>query len=280
MAFKYKKDTIYRTHLEDYAAKWADLVKLRREEGILEVRFHWDNGPWRWNEAAHTSLAPLFHDLSYDDDTECIIMTGTGDVFLSEFDKESHDRQDEHGFDGDITYGQWWKAQVRMPSALMDIPVPVIGAVNGPAIIHPEVVLLSDIVIASEKFFVTDRHYAIGVTPSDGGNIFYRELLGPNRGRSFLYRGDVINAEEAVRLGIVSEVVPHEKLLDRAWEIARDVVMKPARIQRRLTREILMQPWREFYVKEIRASMANESWACHISFPGVDKVVKMRNEGE
>ena len=277
---RYEKDTIYRTHLEDYADKWADLVKLRREDGILEVKFHWDDGPWRWNEAAHTSLAPLFHDLSYDDDTECIIITGTGDVFLSEFDPESHEKQDEHGFDAEISYGQWWKAQVRMPAALMDIPVPVIGAINGPAIIHPEVVLLSDIVIASDNFYMSDRHYAIGVVPSDGGNILYRELLGANRARQFLYMGQRIDAAEALRLGIVSEVTSRGALLDRAWAIARDVVMQPAPIQRRLTREVLMQPWRELYLKEIRGSMAHEAWACHVAFPGANKVVAGRNADE
>lgn len=277
---RFDKSTIYRTHLDDYAEKWADLVHLRREDGILEMRFHWEDGPWRWNEAVHTSLAPLFYDLSYDDDTECIIMTGTGDVFLAQFDPESHRAQDEHGFDEDITYGQWWRAQTRMPSALMDIPVPVIGAVNGPAIIHPEIVLLSDLVIASETFYITDRHYAIGVTPSDGGNIFYRELLGMNRGRAFLYKGDRIDAQQALELGLIAEVLPPERLLDRAWELARDVVMGPARIQRRLTREILMQPWRERYVKEIRASMANESWACHVSFPGGSRLIQQKNPGE
>lgn len=280
MARSFRKDTIYRTHLEDYADTWADLVKLRREDGILEVRFHWDDGPWRWNEAAHTSLAPLFHDLSYDDDTECIIITGTGDVFLDEFDPESLEVQNKNGFDATISYDQWWKAQVRMPAALMDIPVPVIGAVNGPAIIHPEVVLLSDIVIASDNFYLSDRHYTIGVTPTDGGNILYRELLGLNRGRQFLYLGQRIDAAEAQRLGIISEVTSRSDLLDRAWEIARTVVMQPARIQRRMSREVLMQPWRERYLKEIRASMASEAWACHVSFPGTDRVGQSRNAGE
>jgi enoyl-CoA hydratase/carnithine racemase len=277
---KYRKDTVYRTHLEEYAEKWSDLVHLRREDGILEMRFHWDNGPWRWNGAGHTSLAPLFHDLSYDDDTECIIMTGTGDVFLTEFDPESHRQQRERGFDDAVTYGEWWKAQVRMPAALMEIPVPIIGAVNGPAVIHPEIILLSDIVIAADTFYITDRHYAIGVTPSDGGNIFYRELLGHNRARSFLYRGTKIEATEALQLGLISEIVTPAELLDRAWQIAREVVMGPAPIQRRLTREILMQPWRELYVKEIRASMANESWASHVSFPGADRLIVQRNDGE
>jgi enoyl-CoA hydratase/carnithine racemase len=282
MSKVFDKNVQYRTHLDDYAEYWQDLAHLTRRDGILEVRFHWDNGPFRWNEAVHGALAPLFMDISYDPDTECVIITGTGDVFVDQFDPESHRRKASKGFaGGHITYDEWWVAQPRFPAALMDIPVPVIGAVNGPAIIHPEILLLSDVVIAAEHAYFSDRHYTgVGIVPSDGGNILYRELLGHNRGRAYLYLGHKIDAAQAKDLGMVAEVLPADQLLARAWEIAETVIMPVPRIQRRMTREVLMQPFRELYVKEIRASMAHEAWACEVEFPGVERQLAARNPGE
>jgi len=98
--------------------------------------------------------------------------------------------------------------------------------------------------------------------PGDGVHTLYRELLGPNRGRYFLLMGEKIGAEEALRLGLVGEVMPREKLLDRAWEIARTNFLSKDRVQRRLTLSLLMQPWRELFTKELFSGMAHESFAC------------------
>jgi 6-oxocamphor hydrolase len=269
MTSVFSTDTMYRTHLEDYAERWQQFVRFRREKGILEVRLHTNDGPLLWNGPIHGALVPLFHDLAHDPETECIIITGTGDSFLSEFDPAALERQRSQAFGQQIAYDWWWTAQTRMPLALMEIPVPIVGAVNGPAIIHPEIALLSDVVICSETTCIADKHYTgVGITPSDGGNILFRELLGMNRARAFLYLGTNIDARQALELGIVAEVLPAEKLLDRAWEIAETVFMSVTRIQRRLSREILMQPWRERYTSEIRASMAHECWACQDTWPG------------
>jgi enoyl-CoA hydratase/carnithine racemase len=269
MARVFKRDTLYRTYLEEYSETWQDFVKFRRENGILEIQFHLDDGPWRWNEPMHGALVPMFADVSHDPETECIIITGTGDVFLNQFDPDSLARQSEQEFGQHIAYDQWWAAQTRMPHALMDIRVPIVGAVNGPAVIHPEIGFLSDVVICTPNTHLWDRHFTgVGITPSDGGNIFFRELLGMNRARAFLYLGTKIEADQLLSLGLVAEVVEADKLLERAWEIAETVFMSVTRIQRRLSREILMQPWREVYMREIRASMAMECWACEDTWPG------------
>lgn len=277
----FRHDEMYRTDLEEYAETWRDLAYMRREGGILEIRLHWEDGPLRWNGAVHRALAPLFMDVADDLDNECVIITGTGDRFASEFDPESRELQDAEPFGQQITYDWWWLAQTRMPLALMTIPVPIVGAINGPAVIHPETGLLSDVVICSENTYFADRHYTgVGIVPSDGGNILFRELLGHNRGRSFLYQGTAINAEQALELGMVAEVVSREKLLERAWEIAETTFMRVTRLQRRLSREILIQPWREIYTKEIRASMAHEAWASHAEWPGSHTVVAAVAGGE
>lgn len=111
---------------------------------------------------------------------------------------------------------------------LLDIEVPVVAAVNGPAWVHAELATLSNIVIASERASFADKaHAPAGVVPGDGVHVWWEMLLGPNRSRHFLLTGAEIDAAEAKQLGFVAEVVPHENTLARAWEIARELRAKP-----------------------------------------------------
>ncbi|WP_176082815.1 enoyl-CoA hydratase/isomerase family protein [Martelella sp. HB161492] len=268
MSYTFDRTVPYRTHFSEYQQKWAELAHMKREDGILEVRFHWNNGPWRWNEAVHGALIPFFADLSHDPENECIIITGTGDSFLNQFDKETAQPATDRS--KLVTYDWWWTVQTRMPSALIDIPVPVIAAVNGPVSIHPEIVLLSDIVIASETTVIVDRHLKdAGLVPTDGTNILYDELFGHNLARSALYLGTEISPAKAKDLGIFTEVLPIEDVLGRAWEIARNTIMPVPRIHRRMARETLIQPFREAYAKAIRASMATECYAAQAAPSGI-----------
>jgi enoyl-CoA hydratase/carnithine racemase len=95
-------------------------------------------------------------------------------------------------------------------------------------------------------------------------------LLGHNRGRYFLLTGQTLDAAEALRLGLVSEVLPQDKLLERAWEIARKLFMTKNRIQRRVTRAVFIQPWRELFTRELAFGQGLESWACHAYWPFED----------
>lgn len=264
MSYKFNKKALYRTYLNEYTDKWADLAHLRREEGILEVRFHWDNGPLRWNEATHSGIMAMLADISNDPENECLIVTGTGDSFLNQFDNDTARPPSDNS--GCVTYEWWYSVQTRYPSAWINVPVPVISAINGPCTIHPDTVLLADIVIASETTFIPDRHMAdAGLVACDGTNILYDHLMGTNRARTFLWTGNDITAEEGLRLGLFSEVVPQDQVLERAWQIAREKIMTVPRIHRRMAREIFIQPLREAFAKGINASLAHECYAAEVS---------------
>ncbi len=90
----------------------------------------------------------------------------------------------------------------------LNIEVPMIAAVNGPALIHAELAVLCDIVIASDNAEFQDApHFPNGVVPGDGVHVVWPLVLGPNRGRYFLLTGQKLSAKEALDLGVVSEVV-------------------------------------------------------------------------
>jgi enoyl-CoA hydratase/carnithine racemase len=255
----------YRTYLKDYAEKYKSFLKFRREDGILEARFHSADGeePLKWALEVHHGIIHAMADINNDPENECLIVTGTGDSFLAEFD---HDSWRSHGFYGKFgethAYDVFYRDQTREPFAMLNLHMPVIAAVNGPSIIHAELVLLNDIVICTPNTHFYEGHWdGLGIVPGDGVHTLFRELLGPNRGRYFLLMGQRIEAEEALSLGLVGEVLPREKLLERAWEIAHKVFMTKNRVQRRLTRALLTQPWRELFLKELPSGMAHEALA-------------------
>lgn len=264
---------IYRTYLKDYAKTFESFLKLRREDGILEARLHTDGGPLRWNLEVHRGLIPAMAAINDDPENECLILTGTGEEFLARFDEPSWRLHGFHNkFSSYHAYDIFYKDQTREPFALINLQIPVVAAINGPSIVHAELGLLNDIVIASENTYFYEGHWAaLGIVPGDGVHTLYRELLGPNRGRYFLLMGQRLDAYEARDLGLVGEVLAPEALMDRAWEIARTVFMSKNRIQRRLTRSLLIQPWRELFTKELSAGMAHESLACFDYWPMSDE---------
>lgn len=264
---------LFRTHLDDYAEKYEPFFRFKRENGILEARLHTNDGPLKWGLEVHRAIIPAMADINNDPDNECVIITGTGDSFLAEFDKESWVRHDFHKpFSSYHGYDIFYFDQTREPFALLDLKIPVIAAVNGPCIVHAELALLNDLVICSDNTHFYEGHWdGLGIVPGDGVHTLFRELLGPNRGRYFLLTGQRIHAEEAKALGLVGEVLPHDKLLDRAWELAETIFMSKNRIQRRLTRSLLIQPWRELFVKELPFGMAHESLACYDYWPMSDE---------
>ncbi|MDW5595794.1 enoyl-CoA hydratase/isomerase family protein [Conexibacter stalactiti] len=261
---------LYRTRLEQYAPAFERFFALRRENGILEVRMHTDGGPLRWGGAVHRLLIPLFQQIDHDEETEVVILTGTGDSFNAESDFEDYQRRGllKRWDNETIAYDINYRDQTREPLALLSLNVPVICAINGPVWAHPELALVNDLVLCSRTASFWDGHWQLlGIVPGDGVHTVYRELLGHNRARHMLYTGARIDAEEALRLGLVGEVLAPEQLLPRAWELAEEVFMRKSRVQRRLARALLIQPWRELFVKELAFGMAHECLATAINGP-------------
>ena len=264
MSYKYDKHKPFRTYLENYQEKWDGVAHLKREDGILEIRFHTDDGPVLFCEAIHRAYIGLLFDISNDPDNEIVIVTGTGDSFLSLSDPEMSFAHVE--YKTSVTYDWWYLTATRVPMAWLDIPVPVICAVNGPFTIHPESVLLSDYIIAGDNAYTVDRHIQdAGCAPIDGINILYERFLGPNSARALLLNGGLIEADKMKELGIVAEVVTHGKELERAWEFARELMEKvPSRVVRRMTRETFTQTLREDFTKHIRSSLCHECYSSEL----------------
>ena len=117
----------------------------------------------------------------------------------------------------------------------------MISAINGPALRHSELPLLCDIVLASQDVAFQDSgHFTNGLIPGDGMHVIMPILLGLNRGRYFLFTGQTIHADQALELGMVSEVLPKEDLLPRAWALAEQLTQESPLVLR-YTRVLMTQ---------------------------------------
>lgn len=206
------------SQLSEYSTKY-ETIAMRREDGILELTFHSDGGPLQWTLLSQREFGDAFADIAADDENRVVLMTGTGDVFSGPVgSKSTFERSTARSWDAIL------RAGLRLTRNLLDIPVPVISAINGPALRHVEIPLMADIVLAAEGATIQDSaHFPNRLTPGDGINLITPLLMGLNRSRYFHLTGQVLDAQAALAIGLVNEVLPREQLLDRAWELAREI---------------------------------------------------------
>ena len=229
------------TVLADYADKYPS-VRVERRNGILQVTLHTNGDSLRWNWTVHTELPNALADIAADRETKVVIITGAGDEFIGPqvpagananplmAQKPSFEMADRVILEGK-----------QLLTNLLSIDVPVISAVNGPTWRHSAVALLADIVLASETACFQDSgHFRAGHVPGDGHHIVFPLLLGWNRARYFLLTGQILSSAQARDLGLVAEVLPRERLLDRAWELAESIAANPIHVLR-MTRLVLTE---------------------------------------
>ena len=243
--------------LAQYADRYS-CIKMQRRDGILEVRFHTDDGPLRWGHTGgpHQELAEAFADIARDPDNHIVIMTGTGDAFSGPVaSPDTFPRSTAESWEHIRRHG------VLLTTSLLNIDAPVISCVNGPALRHPEIPLLADIVLAApEASFMDSAHFVNRTVPGDGMNIVMPLLMGFNRARYFLLMGETLDAVRAHELGLVNEIVPRADLLDRAHAIA-DLLIAQNPLVLRYTRRILLHPLKRALAEVLDYGLALEGLA-------------------
>src|SRR6266851_5898247 len=130
------------SNFEEYANKYKH-VKMERRDGILQFTLHTNGGSVIWDFQAHSDTAHALGDVARDRDNKVIILTGAGDNFIAEHEFGDADKIPAAMWDHVITDAKY------LIMNHLDVEAPMIAAVNGPALIHAELALLCDIVLAS-----------------------------------------------------------------------------------------------------------------------------------
>jgi enoyl-CoA hydratase/carnithine racemase len=241
-----------------YFNDYPNIALQRDAQGILEMRLHTQDGPLKFSASARTQLMEACHAVGRDRDNRLVIFTGTGDTWCGEFDKDPAAMPDPA-----LSLAQRWDKQFwegrKLLQNMLDIEVPMIAAVNGPALIHSEYLLTCDIILAADNAAFQDLpHLNNNVSPTDGVHVLWPHVLGPGRGRYFLLTQQKLSANEALTLGVCQEVLPRDKLMVRAYEIASRLATQPTSTLR-FARVGLTQRLKRLVVDDLAIGLAVEA---------------------
>jgi enoyl-CoA hydratase/carnithine racemase len=228
-------------------------ARLSREpNGVLEVALHTDGGKLVFNGHTHEQFVHLFHVIGEDHANRVVILTGSGDAFMDAISPEGFDFFSPQGYDKILREGR------KVLSNILDIEVPMISALNGPVLVHSEYALLTDIILATPQTVFQDKpHFEFGIVPGDGVNLLWPEVIGSIRGRYFILTRQLLDAQTAKEWGVVNEIVPSDRLLARAHEIADGIAALPP-LTSRYTRIALTQKLRRIIDEGSGYSLALE----------------------
>jgi enoyl-CoA hydratase/carnithine racemase len=242
---------------EEYAKSFSH-IEMQRQDGILQLTQHSDGGTLQWGGEPQTQLSKAFRFVGADPDNHVIIFTGAGECWNGPEANTETEIQYRRSVDHWDT-ALWNGRQLAM--ALLDIEAPVIAAINGPVHRHAELPLLSDIVLASEDVTFDDKgHFPVNLVAGDGVFAVTSLLMGHNRARYFHMMGETLNTAAAKNMGLISEILPREAVLARAWEIARMLIRKPP-LALRYQRLVFIHPLKQRLLEVLGYSLALEGLA-------------------
>ena len=244
---------------EEYKERFKEHYKLeRRDDGVILVQAHTRGGPIQLSVENHRSLGQLLKTIGADPKNEIMILTGSGDEFMMDSDSGGFKLEEE-----DLPYWAYEYAykdgRINVSALINDLEIPTIGVLNGPGF-HTEICLMCDLTICSEDAIIYDLHYDIGSVPGDGIHCCFQELLGVKRAAYALLTGEAIDAKKALEYGMVNEVVPRAKLLQRAYQLADHIMTQP-RTTRRLTTQIVRRPWRQRITNDLDGGFGIQMFA-------------------
>lgn len=193
----------------------ADLVLVERADGVATLTL---NRPQARNALSSALLARLraaLAEADADDSVGAVVLTGADPAFCAGLDlKELSTGGRLLDDNRDLPVGHPWKPLGK----------PVVGAINGVAVTGGfELALNCDFLIASERAAFADTHARVGIMPGWGLSVVLPELVGTAMARRMSFTGDFLAAPEALRAGLVTEVVAHADLLSTAHRVAATI---------------------------------------------------------
>lgn len=221
----------------------TDFIKLDRRDGIAIATL---NSPETRNalssQREYGAIETACREITHDKSIRVAILTGAGTAFCAGGNiKDMHERAESRAIPAVEERYAYKEGIYRIPLALHQLEVPVIAAINGPAIgAGLDLACMCDIRIASEKAVFAESFVKIGIIPGDGGAWLLQRVVGISKAAEMTFTGDPITAQEALACGLVSKVVPADSLLAEALALAGRIAANPGhqlRMAKRLIRE-------------------------------------------
>jgi enoyl-CoA hydratase/carnithine racemase len=173
-------------------------------------------------------------------DVSVMILTGAGSAFSAGGNIKEMQAREAIFAGSPLEIEQSYRQGIqRMTLAMDQVEVPIIAAVNGPAIgAGFDLACMCDLRLASTSAVIGETFVNLGIIPGDGGAWYLQRLVGYQRAAELTLTGRLVKAEAALALGLFLEVVAPEQLMDRALELAHHLAAKPP-LAVRLTKRLL-----------------------------------------
>jgi enoyl-CoA hydratase/carnithine racemase len=221
----------------------SSFLLTERDETVVTVRM---NRPETRNALTDPEqmreFADLCAQLRQDPSVKAIVLTGEGSAFCA--GGNIKDMQERSGMFAGSPYdlrNNYRDGIQRIPLALYELEIPVIAAVNGPAIgAGLDLACMCDIRIAAETATFAESFVRLGIVPGDGGAWLLPRVVGLPRASILAFTGETIDAAKALEWGLVAQVVPAAALQAEAQSLARRIAANPGhalRLTKRLLRE-------------------------------------------
>ncbi|WP_336693327.1 crotonase/enoyl-CoA hydratase family protein [Delftia acidovorans] len=176
-----------------------------------------------------------------DASVKAVILTGAGPIFSSGGNVKDMQRFFDDALTPDAIREEYRQGIQRIPRALTQLDVPVICAVNGPAIgAGLDLTCMCDIRIASETATFAESFVRVGIVPGDGGAWLLPRAVGRAKAAEMAFTGEAIDAQQALACGLVSRVVPADQLLPTARALADKIAANPGAVMR-MTKRLLRE---------------------------------------
>ena len=197
----------------------APLILQTREASVLTIKL---NRPERLNALDHglaRSLVEVLNHAAEDKSVRALVLTGAGRAFCSGGDlyalHDIRERSATQEFESQLLLGK------QIVLAIVKMSKPVLAAVNGPAMgAGCNLALACGLRIASQEAMFAQSFVKLGLCPDFGGTYFLPRIVGVAAAAQMLYTGNPVSAEEGLRIGLVSRVVPQEHFSQEATDTA------------------------------------------------------------
>lgn len=240
----------------------TDFLKIERDGAIVTLTM---NQPETRNALTGNTAVPEFvqacADIAQDPGVRAVILAAEGTVFCSGGNVKDMQRYFTQKLTPDVIREEYRNGIQRLPKALYNLDVPVIAAVNGPAIgAGLDLACMCDIRISSDKASYAESFVKVGIVPGDGGAWLLPRVVGMSKASEMAFTGEMLSAQEALACGLVSRVVPHETLLDEARNLAGKIAANPGAVLR-MTKRLLREGERSTLESLLETSAAYQAIA-------------------
>jgi 2-(1,2-epoxy-1,2-dihydrophenyl)acetyl-CoA isomerase len=209
----------------------SDTVLYEVEGGIATITLNRPESLNSMNPEMLETMHGVAQRAADDPAVRCVVITGNGRAFSAGGDVKGMAGRNEGQArpatpPADPTVGL--RKQEEVSRLLQEMPKPTIAAINGVAVgAGLSVALSADLRVASDQARLGTAFAKVGFSGDFGGTWLLQRLVGPAKAKEMYFMADLVNAEEALRLGLVTKVVAHDSLMDETMALARRLASGP-----------------------------------------------------